>query len=223
MALLSETTWMIISFVLTLLVFSFLLGDNPFFRFVSALLIGSTAGYLLVIIIYQVVLARLVVPLLQAHRAAIVPLLLSGLLLTKLSPRLARLGNLPMALLVGVGAAVAVGGAVLGTLFPQVKGALSFFGSTLAQPGTSSAMNIAEGVFFLVGTIATLLYFTHFSRRKTHHEAQPRLLARITSAIGKTFIAITLGAVFAGVLTAALTALVERTSFIASAIGMLVR
>lgn len=223
MAVLSETTWMIISFVLTLLVFSFLLGDNPFFRFVSALLIGITAGYLLVVIIYQVVLARLVVPLLQSPRSAIVPLLLSALLLTKLSPRLARLGNLPMALLVGVGAAVAVGGAVLGTLFPQVKGALSFFASALIQPGSSAAMNIAEGVFFLVGTIATLLYFTQFSRRKPQSEAKPHWLAAIVSAIGKTFIAITLGAVFAGVLTAALTALVERTAFISSVVGMLVR
>ena len=52
----TEIIWLVISFVLTLLVFSFLLGgDNPFFRFVSSLLIGMTAGYFTVVIIYQVI------------------------------------------------------------------------------------------------------------------------------------------------------------------------
>ena len=122
-----DVFWTVVSFILTLLVFSYLLGDNPFFRFVSALFIGITAGYFFIVILYQVIIGRLIAPLAHGTFLAIIPLLLSGLLLMKLSPRLSRLGNTPMALLVGVGSAVAVGGAVLGTLFGQVKGALSSF------------------------------------------------------------------------------------------------
>lgn len=223
MPLNNEIIWLVISFVLTLLVFSYLLGDNPFFRFVSALFIGVTAGYFTVVIIYQVLLARLVVPLLQGSRLTLVPLLLSGLMLMKLSPRLTRLGNPPMALLVGVGAAVALGGAVLGTLFGQVKGALAFFNPAMNQPGSPQPLLIAEGVFFLIGTLATLAYF-NFSARKTRYlEVKPRWPVAVFAAVGKVFIAITLGAVFAGVLTAAITALVERSDFIFSTIASLVR
>lgn len=223
MAFDTEIIWLVISFILTLLVFSYLLGDNPFFRFVSALFIGVTAGYFTVVIIYQVLLARLVVPLLQGSRLTMVPLLLSGLMLMKLSPRLTRLGNTSMALLVGVGAAVAVGGAVLGTLFGQVKGALAFFSPDMNQPGSSQTVVIAEGVFFLIGTLATLAYFNFSARRNQKLEAKPHWLVAIFAAIGKVFISITLGAVFAGVLTAAITALVERSDFIFSTIASLVR
>ncbi len=218
MAFDTEIIWLVISFILTLLVFSFLLGDNPFFRFVSALFVGMTAGYFTVVIIYQVLLARLAVPLLQGARLTLVPLLLSGLLLMKLSPRLSRLGNSSMALLVGVGAAVAVGGAVLGTLFGQVKGALAFFDISATQPEASRVLVIVEGIFFLLGTLATLFYFTFSARKVKGKDPRPHWAIAMLSSIGKVLIAITLGAVFAGVLTAAITALVERSDFLISTI-----
>ena len=214
----SEVIWTIVSFFLTLLVFSYLLGDNPFFRFVSALFIGVTAGYFTVVIIYQVLIARLVVPVVQGSNMSLVPLLLSGLLLTKLSPRLTRMGNPSMALLVGVGAAVAVGGAVLGTLFGQVRGAIAFFEIGEGLTG-SPFLRIIEGVFFLVGTLATLAYFNFGAREKRKREPGRSNLAAVFAAIGQVFIAITLGAVFAGVLTAAFTALIERSDFIISTIA----
>lgn len=213
----SEIIWTLVSFFLTLLVFSYLLGDNPLFRFVSALLIGVTAGYFAVVIIYQVIIARLIVPLAQGSTLAMIPVLLSGLLLMKLSPRLTSLGNISMALLVGVGAAVAVGGAVLGTLFGQVQGALTFFESGEGDV-TSPILRIAEGIFFLAGTLATLAYFNFSAREKRKREPGRGDLAAIFASIGQIFIAITLGAVFAGVLSAAFTALVERADFIVSTI-----
>ncbi len=217
----SEVIWLVISFILTLMVFSYLLGDNAFFRFASGLLIGVAAGYFTVVIIYQVLITRLVVPLMQGSTLTLVPLFLSGLLLLKLSPRLSQLGSPAMALLVGVGAAVAVGGTVLGTLFGQVKGALSFF-DPIAGASGSMALRIVEGIIFLVGTLATLAYF-HFGARERRKGEGRRRLATISAVLGKVFIAITLGAVFAGVLTAAITALIERSDFIITTIMSMVR
>lgn len=217
----SELVWTIVSFFITLMVFSYLIGDNPLFRFVTALFIGVTAGYFTVVIVYQVLIARLVVPVMQGSTLSFVPLLLSGLLLTKLSPRLTRLGGPPMALLVGVGAAVAVGGAVLGTLFGQVSGAIAFIDVGSTADG-SPILRIAEGVFFLGGTIATLAYFNFSAREKRKREPGRSNLAAVFAFIGQLFIAITLGAVFAGVLTAAITALIERLDFIINTvIGLL--
>jgi ABC-type enterobactin transport system permease subunit len=159
MQLNADLLWTLISFILTVLVFSYLFGDNPIFRFVSALFIGVAAGYFTVIIIYQVVLPRLVVPLLAGSSLALIPLVLSGLLLFKLSPRLSSLGNIPMAYLVGAGAAIAIGGAVFGTIFGQLKGVISSFDLRSGATSGSPIIIILEGTFLLVGTLAALAYF----------------------------------------------------------------
>lgn len=218
----SELIMTVVGFVLTLLVFSYLLGDNPFFRFVSALLVGVTLGYFTVIIVYQVILTRLVAPIYQGNLLAIIPAILSGLLLLKLSPRLSSFGNTSLALLVGVGAAVAVGGAVMGTLFGQVKASIANFGPEMIAGGPQWEL-IAEGVFFLVGSLSSLVYFDFRTRKKEHQEPRRPFLVRFIAGIGKFFIAITLGAVFAGVLTSAITALVERSNFLIEALSLLVK
>lgn len=160
-----DLIWMIVSFILTLCVFSYLFGDNPIFRFVTGILIGVSAGYFAVVIIYQVLLPRLVIPLLQGSIVALIPLFLSGLLLTKLSPRLSKLGNLSMAYLVGAGAAIAIGGAVLGTLFTQVKGAINSF-TPITTNSTQNWLLLIEGGFILLGTIASLVYFNFGAKEK---------------------------------------------------------
>lgn len=202
----TEFIWMIVSLILTLLVFSYLFGDNPVYRLVTALFIGVSAGYFAVVIIYQVILPRLYVPLIQGSKLVLIPLVLSGLLLLKLSPKLSKYGNISMAYLVGAGAAIAIGGAVLGTLFGQVKGAVAIF-----APGSSNTFfTIIEGAFLLVGTLATMAYFKFGARSDTKRGP----VTSVFAWVGKIFVAITLGSVFAGVLTAAITALVERTDFI---------
>jgi hypothetical protein len=210
----SELIWTIVSFLLTLMVFSYLLGDNPVFRFVSALFIGATTGYFAVVLFYQVIMTRLVAPILQGSVITLIPLLLSGLLLLKLSPKLSRFGNVSMAYLVGIGAAVAIGGAVLGTLVGQVKGILSPFMALDQNTNSASLTLILEISFLLLGTIATFVYF-NFGAKNTSKQGPKRgWITSLFAWIGQFFIAITLGAVFAGVLTTAITALIERSDFI---------
>jgi hypothetical protein len=79
-------------------------------------------------------------------------------------------------------------------------------------------MRIAEGVFFLGGTLATLAYFNFSAREKRKHIPGRSNLSAVFAAIGQIFIAITMGAVFAGVLTAAITALIERLDFLINTI-----
>lgn len=218
MPLSADLIWLIVSFVLTVCIFSYLFGDNPLFRLATGLLIGVTAGYLAVTIIYQVLLPKLVVPLLQGSLTVLIPLFLSGLLLTKLSPRLSRLGNFSMAYLVACGAAIAIGGALLGTLFTQVKAAMN----SMAPAATASVDQkwtlILEGGFILLGTIASLAYFNFGTRENKNKTGKRPPMVRLFSAVGQFFIAVTLGAVFAGVLTSTITALIERSDFLLTAI-----
>ncbi|PKO00280.1 MAG: hypothetical protein CVU42_03685 [Chloroflexi bacterium HGW-Chloroflexi-4] len=219
----ADLLWMFVSFILTLMVFSYLFGDNALFRFVPALFIGATTGYMFVIVVFQVVLPRLVAPILNGSVITLIPIILSGLLLMKVSPKLSKFGNISMAYLVGTGAAVAIGGAILGTLFGQIKGTLTAFDSLQHATGTTPLFLILEGTFMLVGTIATLVYFNFGAKNTAQKTAKRGWLSSAFAWIGQFFIAITLGAVFAGVLTTAITALVERSDFILQSINTLLR
>jgi hypothetical protein len=205
-----------IGLTLTLMVFSYLIGDNPLFRIAVYLFIGVASGYAATVIVYSVLLPRL-----NSLRAndmnqlilGVIPLLFGVTLLAKLSPRISWIGNLAMAVLVGVGAAVAIGGALIGTLIPQLGAAIDAFDVRSAESGLGVASKLLQGVVMLGGTVFTLASF-HFSAGHAP-DGTPSLNPIIEGIawVGRIFIAITLGVLFAGVYMAALTAMIERLSF----------
>ncbi len=198
----------LLGFILTLFIFSYAWGDNPFFRIATNIFVGVAAGYAIIITIYNVLIPQLIMPLLSNNRSemilAVVYLIPSALLLTKISPRLSTIGNPAMAILVGIGAAAALGGAVTGTLFPQVSASIHIFDD----------QNFVSAGIILVGALATLLYFQFGVPKKTEKLSTRTGIFRGISWVGQAFIAITFGALFAGVYFSALTALVERLSYI---------
>jgi hypothetical protein len=219
------SSWSTISFILTLLVLiGFVLGEKNFlFRLATYSLVGLTSGLVLMIVIFQVLIPRLVWPLNSSNNAEasliIVPLILSLLLFTKLSQRAGRLGNISMALMTGVGAAVLIGGALTGTIFPQIKAVLANFNPLrTVSNGLPVQANLLDAIFILFGTIASLAYFQFGGRREQDQPVERTPLVKFLAWFGKIFIAVALGALFAGVLIAALTALVERLGFLWSVI-----
>ncbi len=204
-----------ISFLLTLMILSYLIGDNPVFRVAVYIFIGVSAGYVAAVAWWQVLYPKVFVPLLTGsfieRLLALIPLVLGVLLLMKLSPRTAWLGTPSVAFLVGVGAAVAVGGAVMGTIIPQTQASFNVFNPTSA--GESWLARLFFGVIMLVGTITTLVYF-HFGAKSTAGGPQRSKLVIWLGWIGQVFIAITLGVLFAGVFAAAMTAMIERLNSI---------
>jgi hypothetical protein len=116
-----------------------------------------------------------------------------------------------MAFLVGVSAAVAVGGAVMGTIFPQTRAAMTAF--DLPEAGKYWLERLVEGIIMLIGTVTTLIYF-HFGAKATANGPQRSKLVSVLSQVGQVFIAITFGVLFAGVFVAAMTALIERLNFL---------
>jgi hypothetical protein len=147
----------------------------------------------------------------------IIPLLFGATLLAKFSPRISWIGNLSMALLVGVGAAAAIGGALLGTIIPQFQASIDMFdGSSI------TASRLFEGSVMLIGTVFTLASF-HFSAGRAA-DGTPKRNSIIEGAawVGRIFIAITFGVLFAGVYMASLTAMIERLSSIINFIRQLI-
>lgn len=206
-----------LSFLFTLLILSYLIGDNPFFRIGVYTFVGVSAGYVASVSWWQAIWPRLIQPLLidpatpPIEKAFLaIPLLLSGLILMKVLPQLANLGGIAMAFIVGVGAAVTIVGAVSGTLLLQTTATINAFSLAAADPATL-IQNFISGGVILLGTVFSLSYF-HFGARpsKTDGAMRRAKIFELAAWVGRIFIGITLGAIFAGVFSAALSAFVER-------------
>jgi len=207
----------VIAFLFTLMILSYLIGDNPLFRVAIYIFVGVSAGYVAVVAWWQVLWPDVVFPVMTgtpAQKALLaVPVLLSGLLLMKAWPPLTRLGMPAMGLLVGTGAAVAIGGTVSGTLLPQINATMGLFTATkfIADP--------IDALFIMLGVVTSLVYF-HFSARTMADGSVRRFtLIEMTAFVGGIFVAITLGVLFAGIYSAALTALIERLHFLGTFFG----
>jgi hypothetical protein len=171
-----------------------------------------------VVVINNVLLPRLIVPLLsgtgEERALALIPMLLSWLLLTKISTRLASWGNVPVAYLVGVGAAVAIGGTVTGTLYPQVTATINLFDLDAMQSSdTNQGLRLVNSLIILIGAAATLAYFHFGAAPRTGGSSGVRSFIDGLGQVGQVFIAIALGFLFAGVYSASMAALVERMTF----------
>ena len=203
----------LIGFILTLMVFSYLVGDNPLFRFAIHLFIGSASGYAAAVICYYLLLPRLQALSLSDPLQLLIgfiPFFLGATLLAKLLPRISWIGNFAMAVLVGVGAAAAIGGALMGTLIPQAQAAMNGLDFRLASSSTDAIYRFVDGSVMLMGTVLTLVYFQFGAKRAADGSVKRNAVIEIMAFVGRIFIAITLGVLFAGVYMAALTALIER-------------
>jgi hypothetical protein len=204
-----------IGLILTLMVFSYLIGDNPLFRIAIYLFIGVSSGYAAAVVMRSVFLPR--IDLFRSSDTnqivlAMIPLLLSVTLLAKFSTRLSWIGNFAMAILVGVGAASAIGGALIGTLLPQIQASMDAFNIRSAGGGSNAFFKLVEGSVMFLGTVLTLASFQFSAGKAADGTIKRYPIFEGVAWVGRIFVAITLGVIFAGVYMAALTAMIERLS-----------
>jgi hypothetical protein len=195
--------------LLTLLVFSRLFGDNPGFRVVQYLFVGVSLGYAFVVVYHQVLRPAALGVVRDAGNPValtlrLVPWLLGLLLLTRLARRqaLSWLANIPLALLFGVGTALAVGGALVGTLGPQLL--------DTARPVSADPLQAVGTALLVFGVVLTLCAFYFTVPRET-------VLGRGVAAgarLGRWLLMVAFGFFLAGALLTYLTALNARLEFL---------
>ncbi len=193
--------------LLTLLVLSYILGDNPLYRLALHLLVGATVGY--GVAVTTVTVLQTVLPALQSTSPdrvrVLLPVILGILLLFKGFPRWSAWGNFSTALLVGVGAAVAVAGALMGTIIPQAAAVGSL--STWLQEGSAGLIN---GLIVMIGTVGALLAFAFAVPRQPALQRLWNGSVGLLGRIGRLFLLAAFGSAFGIALTASLTVLVGR-------------
>ncbi len=182
-----------ITAILTLAIYSFLAGDNPFYRFAEHLLVGLTIGYTLVVTVKSVIWPEAIQPIARGEVGAAIPLVLGALILLRLIPRWAGWSRIPLALIVGGGAGVAIPAMLKARVLDQMA-------ATVAGASTWS------GWFILIGVVTTLTYFV-FTRAQTGGWG--------TSArLGRYFMMAFFGATFAYTVMSRVALLIGRLEFL---------
>jgi hypothetical protein len=190
--------------ILTLLVFSYLIGDTPLFRIAQAIFVGVAIGYTATAAVYRILFPYLFVPLFAdpvKNLYLVIPLVLGLLLFTKLRADWASLGNLTIAFLFGVGGALTLGGALDGTLLPQLN-------------ATVVPLDSLENILLVLGTIGALLSFRFIQPQKRSAARALDTLARGWGYFGRWFVMVAFGAIFASTAVSRVSILVNRVYFL---------
>lgn len=197
--------------ILTLLVFSYLLGDTPLFRIAQAIFVGVAVGYGATAAIYLVLVPKLFDPLftdMATDWPLLVPLILGLLLFTKLRTSWASVGNLSIAFLFGVGGALAIGGALGGTLLPQLAATVV---SLSPGQGWDTVFN---NLLLVIGTIGAFLSFRFITSADRPAFRALGAVARGWGYVGRWFVLVAFGAIFAGTAVSRISILIGRMYYL---------
>lgn len=191
-------TW--VAAAVTLAVLAYLFGERRLFRLAQHLLAGLATGYLALIAIREVLIPRLVEPLGTDPAANLLlwpaAALVAALIGARWLPR--PVVAIPVAVLVAGTAAFALGGAVAGTLLPQLAASVI--------PADASLANLANAVVGLVITALVLLAFVHGVPRG-------RLLSG-AAGVGRLLVLGGIGGWLGFLIVSRLALLVDRLSFL---------
>ena len=166
----------LLAILLSLGLFSLLFGDNPFYRVAEGVLIGVALGYALLAFLFQggfgVFFAG------GPHWFALGLLLLGLLLPLRLVPTLRRGSRIPLALVVGVLTAVALVGALQGTLLPLLSAAVA--------PFRDGPRAVLSGAVALLVFLLVLLSFQYTGPRgRVHRWGEGLLFLVLGFALGE--------------------------------------
>jgi len=187
------TVGTVVAALLTLAIFSFLYRENPFFRFAEHLLVGLSAGYFTVVAVQGTLVPKVLEPLKAGEWWVVIPIILIILILGRLTEKTRPASRIPLALVIGAGAGVAVPALLQARILVQLS-------------ATMKPLDSAANVLILVGVITTLIYF-YFSRE--HKGWWGRL-----ASVGTWYLMIFFGATFGNTVMSRISLLIGRLEFL---------
>lgn len=244
---LSELLGAVFAFVLTFAVLSYLLGDNPAYRVAIHIFVGAAAGYAAIIVLANVLFPQFIAPVISIILSGqsppikslvlnlIIPAILVALLVMKAVPSTRLLGSIATAFMIGVGVAVAVGGAVMGTILPQTSATfISLVPPPMPPPPPPEIATNADKAAFALeyiisafviigGTLFTLGSFYYGARAKPSGGVERSIFVKPIVFIGQLFIGITFGVMYAGAIAASLAIFANQILDLSSKIELILK
>ena len=192
--------WCIV--LLTLSIFSYLYGDNPFYKSAEHIFVGVSAGYIFTITFWDTIWPNLFGRLFPSYVQAgfdfdvsyIFPLVLGVFMLFRLSKKYDWLSRISIAYIVGMMAGLKFYVFLNSNLLTQIKS------STVNLSGTY--LSIINEIIILIGVISGLVYF-FFSKEHTG------IVGKV-SRIGVYFLMIKFGASFGFAVMGRISLLIGR-------------
>jgi hypothetical protein len=211
---------------LTLCIFSFLYGDNPFYKLAEAIFIGASAAYWMVVAFWNVLVPNLLARLLphtiqrtlmpglegddlKVHWSYLVPLSLSVMLLWRLAPRGQWIARWPLALFIGVFAGLRLVQVFHADFLNQIAAASAPLIVHSTGPDGATGLNWSATVAALISVVGVLCCLTYFFFSVEHRGAVGR-----AARVGIWVLMITFGAMFAYTVMGRIVLLVARIEFL---------
>jgi hypothetical protein len=205
-----------VSALLTLATLSLVLGDNPAARLAQHLLVGTAAGYAGAVVCRSVLLPRLMMLIRNPsqHWAYALFFALGLGLLARSRRSVSSLTQLPLAVLFGTGAALALGGAVSGSLVPVIRASVPALAPDAHGGGLTGWFRVIDGLLACVCAIVVLSAFRFI---RAAEGASARFWSPFMDALGhagRKVMMVGFGALLAGALMAAQAVLRSRLEFL---------
>jgi hypothetical protein len=193
-----------VSGLLTLFVFSFLFGDNPFYKLAEHIYVGVSAGYWMCLGYWQSIVPYVLEPLKRFEWIALIPLIMGIMLLFQLHPKTAWVSRWPLCFLVGLYAGLNIVYTMQAQILEQVYASINPLWSTAAVPLDS--WELWTNWILVVGLFTGLIYF-YFS---VPHQG---VFFGGAARIGIWILMIALGASFGYTVMARVSLLIGRVQF----------
>lgn len=219
-----------ISAFLTLCVFSFLYRDNPFYKFAEAVFVGVSAAYWMILAYWTVVIPNLLgniwpqwiqswaIPGMSVVRDEswwmyLIPLILGGMLLWRLSPRGGWIARWPLAFIIGSFAGIRLVGFLHADFLSQIRNTIQpilINGDALRAAEAATAVSpfwqSVQNILLIVSVLAGIVYF-FFSIEHTG-------IVGHVSRVGIWVLMITFGAAFGYTVMGRIALLAIRFEFL---------
>lgn len=157
-----EPTWSVLAWqglaaFVTLAIFSFLVGDNPLYKFVERAWVGVTTGYWTMLLYHTSFHDKVWINLVDQHKwYYLIPTALGLLMWFRLSPRRGWISRYALAFYIGISTGVFIPLAFKTGVFLQVEGTV--------RPVTANA----AGLNFLIALVGLLCSLSYFFFSKPH-------------------------------------------------------
>jgi len=196
---LEETIGIWATAIFTIFAWSFLIRDNRFFRFAEHVMIGVAVGYAIAITT-KTFLTVGWTPLIQKPQlASLLTLIISLLMFSRFFPKGRWLNRWPIALLLGVGTALALRGIIQAQILEQII-------ATAVPLVTPTPFNTFNNILVIVMVVTTVAYFFFTKEHKG-------LLGAIAK-VGRCSMMVMFGAIFGGTVTTRVVAMIGVLQFL---------
>lgn len=154
----TQLGWQTVAAFMTLAIFSFLVGDNPVYKFAERLWVGISTGYWTMLLYHTSFTDKVLTPIFSEGQSVyLIPTLMGLTMWLRLFPKFAWVSRFAMAFYIGISTGLFIPLAFKTSIFLQAEGSI--------RPIEASSGGVVQ-LLVLVGLTCSLVYF-FFSKAHT--------------------------------------------------------